>query len=158
MAHVSGLPSGGPAVLLGQDYWGLSVDQMGLNHSGGNLLSNTRGNAFLTSRIILDNTGFTRAMIGELYASYHGLKWLDLFPTFPRKKDATGHVDMWMSLVDENTLFISRFRPDSEPELSRITDQAAEHLMARGFEVFRTPAYLGLDPGGRHAHYTMRCG
>ena len=141
-------------ILLARHHWGMLVDQVGLDYSGGNLLGDAEGNAFLTSRILRDNPSFTGDLIAEFYAFYQGLQQLHLFPTFPREKDRTGHVDMWMSLVDEDTAIIAEFRADSQPDLARITDQAAGHIMALGYEVFRAPAYLGRDRLGRPAHFT----
>ena len=141
-------------VLLGEDHWDLTVDQLGLDHSGGNLLTDHQGRGFLTSRIFRDNPRLTSDMIGELYLAHQGLGWLHLFPTFPKRSDQTGHVDMWMSLVDEDTVVISDFRASSNHELIRITEEAAENLESMGYEVFRTPAFVGLHSRGQPAHFT----
>ena len=53
---------------------------------------------------------------------------------------------MWMSLLDEDTAVISEFGMGSHADLTRITDQAARHMTELGYEVFRVPAHLGLDP------------
>ena len=142
--------------LLGDDYYSVPTYDMGLYYSGGNYLAGRDRNAFVTSLILLDNpgsAGFTEEFIGELYGRYQGIDTLHIMPQLPPAVDATGHIDMWMNIVDEDTVIISEFKPGSNPTAIQITNDAVVYMEGLGYGVFRTPAWNAMQ-NGYNTHYT----
>jgi agmatine/peptidylarginine deiminase len=140
--------------LLADDYFDIPSYDIGLYYSGGNFQPGPARSGFITDIIYDDNTGFGGAYIGELYQSYQGIDTLHVFPALPPSVDGTGHIDMWMYLVDEDTVIISKFDPGSNADAITITDNAVPYMEALGFEVFRTPASNGAHSMGYDAHFT----
>jgi len=144
--------------LLGDDYFGMYTYDMGLYYSGGNFQPGPNRSAFITSLINLDNPasqGFTPAYIAELYARYQGIDTLHVMPQLPFSVDGTGHIDMWMYIVDEHNVIISRFKPGSDPTAIQITENAVPYMQNLGFTVYRTAAWVtGTYPNQTHWTYT----
>jgi len=140
--------------LLGDDHLIMTTYDMGLYYSGGNFQPGPERTGFVTSLITLDNTafeGFDEALIAELYCTFQGIDTLHIMPKLPGSVDGTGHIDMWMYLVDENSVIISQFKPGSNPDAIEITENAVPYMEDLGFEVFRTPAW---NVGNTHYTYT----
>lgn len=144
--------------LLGEDHFLMSTYDMGLYYSGGNFQPGPGGSGFVTSIINLDNTvseGFSNQFIGELYQTYQGIDTLHIMPQLPFSVDGTGHIDMWMYIVDENTVIISEFKPGSNSQAITVTENAVPYMESLGFEVFRTPAWNAPHPdNGYSTHWT----
>jgi agmatine deiminase len=135
--------------LIGTDHFLMPTYDMGLSYAGGNLLPGLSRNAFMSSIIVLDNPteeGFDENFIAELYQTYQGIDTIHIMPQLPFSVDLTGHIDMWMYIVDENTVIISEFIPGSDHEAITITDNAVIYMEALGFEVYRTPAWNANHP------------
>jgi hypothetical protein len=124
---------------------------MGLYYSGGNFLPGPNRSAFITSLIYQDNPDFSWDYIWDLYNVFQGIDTLHIMPRLPGSVDATGHIDMWMYLVDEGTVIISEFKPGSNPTAIEITNNAVVYMQDLGFEVYRSPAW---NAGGSHYTYT----
>ena len=124
---------------------------MGLYYSGGNFQPGPNRSGYITSLIFQDNPGFSTAYVGELYQKYQGIDTLHVFPRLPSSVDGTGHIDMWMYLIDEDDVIISEFVPGSNATAIQITDDAAEYMEGLGFTVWRTPAW---NVGFTHYTYT----
>jgi agmatine deiminase len=127
---------------------------MGLYYSGGNFQPGPNKSAFITSLINSDNpasAGFDATFIAELYKTYQGVETLHVFPALPGSVDGTGHIDMWMYLVDEDTVIISEFKAGSNQTAINITNNAVPYMQDLGFEVIRTPAW---NVGSTHYTYT----
>jgi len=139
-----------PTILADDEYTVPSYD-IGLYYSGGNFQPGPSRMGFVTSLIQQDNPGFSEAYLAELYSAYQGIDALVIFPRLPSTVDGTGHLDMWLYLVDENTVIISEFLPGSNATAISITDNAALFMQARGFTVVRVPAW---NAGGVHYTYT----
>jgi agmatine/peptidylarginine deiminase len=140
--------------LLGDDHFIMPTYDMGLYYSGGNFQPGPNRSGFVTSLINLDNPsseGFDAGFIAELYATYLGIDALHIMPQLPFSVDGTGHIDMWMYIVDEDTVIISKFKRESNPTAIAITDNAVPYMESLGFEVFRTPAW---NVGYTHFTYT----
>ena len=75
-----------------------------------------------------------------------------MLPQLPASVDGTGHVDMWMYLVDEDTVIISEFIAGSNATAISVTNNAVPYMQALGFEVFRTPAW---NSGFTHFTYAL---
>ncbi len=140
--------------LLADDYFMQPSYDIGLYYSGGNFQPGPNGSGFMTSLINLDNPasdGFDATFIAQLLNTYQGIETLHLMPQLPWSVDGTGHLDMWMYLVDDDTVMISEFIPGSNATAIQITNNAVPYMESLGFEVFRLPA---LNSGGVHYTYT----
>jgi len=71
-------------------------------------------------------------------------------PQLPFTVDGTGHVDMWMYLVDENTVVISEFIAGSNATALSVTNNAVPYMQALGYEVIRP---LAWNVGATHYTY-----
>jgi agmatine/peptidylarginine deiminase len=140
--------------LLGDDHFLMPTYDMGLYYSGGNFQPGPRRTGFATALLNSDNPtseGFDEAFIAELFQTYQGIDSLHIMPQLPPSVDGTGHIDMWMYLVDSNTVIISKFKEGSNATAIQITDNAVPYMQALGFEVYRTPAW---NVGATHYTYT----
>lgn len=144
--------------LLGDDDFIMPTYDMGLFYSGGNFQPGPRRTGFVTSLVTADNPaseGFDEDFIAELYQTYQGIDSLHIMPQLPSSVDGTGHIDMWMYIVDSNTVIISKFKEGSNPTAISITENAVPYMQALGFEVFRTPAWNATHPdAGYNTHWT----
>jgi agmatine deiminase len=144
--------------LLGEDHFLMSTYDMGLYYSGGNFLPGSGRSAFVSALINLDNPvseGFDADFLAGLYQTYQGIDTLHIMPQLPFTVDGTGHIDMWMYIVDENTVIISEFLPGSNSQAITITENAVPYMESLGFEVFRTPAWNAPHPDyGYNTHWT----
>ena len=122
---------------------------IGLAYAGGNFQPGPNRTGFVTSLIHLDNPtsqGFNEGYIAELFQTYQGINELHIMPQLPFSVDGTGHIDMWMNIIDEDTVIISEFKPGSDPIAINITENAVPYMQSLGFEVFRTPAWNAEHP------------
>lgn len=133
--------------ILGDDYFHMPTYDMGLDFNGGNFLVGPNRSGFVTTKILDDNTlseGFDVMFITELLQTYLGIDTLHLMPRMPSYVDGTGDIDMWMSIVDENTVIISQFIAETlppYPDAVTITNNAVSYMENLGFTVYRTPAW-----------------
>jgi agmatine deiminase len=144
--------------LLGEDYFEIPTYDMGLYYSGGNFLPGRNRIAFVSSIMNLDNpssAGFDSAFIAELCQTYQGIDTLHVMPQLPFSVDGTGHIDMWLYIVDSNTCIISEFIPGSNATAISVTNNAVPYMEALGYEVFRIPAWNASHPDNGYAtHWT----
>jgi len=140
--------------LVAEDYFGISSFPIGLYYSGGNFQPDGNGNGFKTSLIHLDNPGFGEAFIAELMQAHQGVETLHILPQLPFSVDGTGHIDMWMYLIDDDTVIISEFIPGSNPTAITITENAVTYMEGLGYEVVRVPAMNAPHPYTSNCHYT----
>lgn len=143
--------------LLGDDHFLMPTYDMGLYYSGGNFQPGPNRTGFVTSLIDLDNPpyeGFDADLIAELFQTYQGVDTLHVMPQLPFSVDSTGHIDMWMYLVDEDTVIISNFQKGSDSTAIEITDNAVSYMEDLGFEVYRTPAWNANHEYGYWTHWT----
>lgn len=141
--------------LLADDYFVNPSYDMPLYYSGGNFLPSADRQGFITALIFEDNPAFSEASVAALYSEYQGIDTLHVLPQLPPEVDGTGHIDMWMYLVDEDTVIISEFLPGSDPEALAITNNAVPYMQNLGYQVVRTPAFNANHPfGPTHFTYT----
>jgi agmatine deiminase len=143
--------------LLGDNHFLVPTYDIGLYYSGGNFLPGPSRSAFVSALIRLDNptgAGFDDAFIAELYDQYQGIDTLHIMGQLPFTVDGTGHIDMWMYLVDEDTVIISEFKPGSNPTAIQVTNDAVPYMENLGFEVIRTPAWNAVHPDAGNTHWT----
>lgn len=144
--------------LLGDDHFIMPTYDMGLYYSGGNFQPGPNRTGFVTSLVNLDNPysqGFDADFIADLFQTYQGIDTLHVMPQLPWSVDGTGHIDMWMNIVDEDTVIISKFKPGSNQQAIDITENAVPYMESLGFEVYRTPAWNANHPSeGYWTHWT----
>jgi hypothetical protein len=140
--------------IVADDYHQIPSYDIGLYYSGGNFQPGPGGWGYITSLIHQDNPGFGEPFIAELFQMYQGIETLHIFPRLPGSVDATGHIDMWFYLVDEDTVIISEFIPGSNATAIQITNDATTYMAGLGFEVIRVPDHNGYHPGDPNCHYT----
>jgi agmatine/peptidylarginine deiminase len=144
--------------LLGEDDFLMPTYDMGLYYSGGNFQPGPRRNGFMTSIVNLDNStsaGFDANLIAELCQTYQGIDTLHVMPQLPFSVDGTGHIDMWMYIVNDTTVIISEFLPGSNATAISVTNNAVPYMEALGFTVYRTPAWNAAHPDyGYNTHWT----
>ncbi|MHC4844973.1 MAG: agmatine deiminase family protein, partial [Planctomycetota bacterium] len=124
---------------------------MGLYYSGGNFQPGPNRSGFVTSLINQDNPDMSEAQIADLYQEYQGIDTLHIMPRLPSSVDGTGHIDMWMYLVDEDDVIIGEFKPGSNPTAISVTNNAVPYMESLGFTVTRVPAW---NVGFTHYTYT----
>ncbi len=139
--------------LVGDATLGVPTYDQGLYYSGGNFQPGPNRTGFCTALVNLDNPssgGHNEALIRELHDTFQGIDTLHILPQLPFSVDGTGHVDMWMYLVDENTVVISEFIAGSNATALSVTNNAVPYMQALGFEVFRPQAW---NVGATHYTY-----
>ncbi len=139
--------------LAGDDYFIHPTYDIPLYYSGGNFMASADRQGFVTALVRSDNPGLSDQVIADLYNKYQGIDTLHIFPQLPSSVDGTGHIDMWMYLVDENTVIISEFLPGSNQAAIDITNDAVPYMENLGYTVYRVPAFNDSNPNGP-AHYT----
>lgn len=139
--------------VLADDEWVSPSYDIPLYYSGGNFQASADRRGFITALAFSDNPDLTENEIAELYGEYQGIDTLHVFPQLPGSVDGTGHIDMWMYLVDEDSVIISEFLPGENPDAIQITNEAAVFMEGLGYTVHRTPAFNDSHPFGS-AHYT----
>ena len=142
-------------VRLAQDFWQIPLYDVGLYYSGGNFQADSLRNGYVTQLVNVDNPasqGFDNALIGEFYKKFQGIDTLHIFGQLPGSVDGTGHIDMWLYLIDDNRAIVSEFIPGSNQTAINITNAGAAYLEnTLGYTVWRTPAW---NVGSTHYTYT----
>ncbi|MDI9403064.1 MAG: agmatine deiminase family protein, partial [Limnohabitans sp.] len=139
--------------LVGDATLAVPTYDQGLYYSGGNFQPGPNRTGFCTALINLDNPttgGHNEALIRELHDTFQGIDTLHIMPQLPFSVDGTGHIDMWMYLVDDNTVVISEFIAGSNATALSVTNNAVPYMQALGFEVFRPQAW---NVGATHYTY-----
>jgi agmatine deiminase len=130
--------------MFGDDFLDVPTYDMGLYYSGGNFLPGPDRSAFMSALVRLDNPtsqGFNDVLIGNLYEQFQGIDTMHILPQLPFSVDGTGHIDMWLYIVDEDDCIISEFKPGSNSTAITITNNAVTYMEDLGFTVHRPPAW-----------------
>jgi agmatine/peptidylarginine deiminase len=120
--------------------WQNAVHDIGLIHSGGNFLNTSKGKAFISSLIfdaIDGNPGMTPDEIKELFLDYLNVE-VTIYERLPSEVDRVGSIDMWMMPISDNDIVVSEF--DWDASGYQETEAAVADLLAKGYNVWRTPA------------------
>jgi agmatine deiminase len=140
--------------LVADDHFVIPSYDMGLYYSGGNFQPGAGRSGFVTSLINQDNPTHGEEFIAELYHTHQGIDTLHVMPRLPSNVDGTGHIDMWLYLVDDDTAIVSEFIPGSNSTAIQITNDAAEYMAGLGYEVFRIPDSNSYHPYDPYCHFT----
>ncbi len=89
---------------------------MDLILDGGNLMVDSKGNLFMTKRTYKWNRGKSKQEVDRLLKAYFGVHTIHAleyagYPNYPA--DGTGHIDMYVKLLDDETVLITE--TDDEP-------------------------------------------
>lgn len=139
--------------LIGDNTFSVPTRHQGLYYSGGNFQPGPFRTGFCTALVNLDNPtsgGHNEALIRELHNTYQGIDTLHILPQLPFSVDGTGHIDMWMYLVDQDTVVISEFIAGSNATAISVTNNAVPYMQALGYEVIRPQAW---NVGSTHFTY-----
>jgi agmatine deiminase len=126
--------------LVAEDDFVIPSYDINLYYSGGNFQATTNRHDYITSLIFRDNP-------------YQGVDTQHIFPQLPPTVDGTGHIDMWMYIIDDDSVIISEFEPGSNQQAIEITNNAVPYMEALGFTVTRTPA-IHTGSGFNVVHWT----
>lgn len=124
-----------------------------LVHGGGNfhLESGEPGGFGHATRLIAnENSGLSESQIIGYWRDYQNLE-TTLYTPYPTYVDVTQHIDMWMIMLDDDTVMISEWINEPTASWAITSDNAAADFAARGFEVIRMPA---VRSGGTHYTFT----
>jgi len=135
----------------------IQVFSMPLILDGGNLMVDTKGDLFMTKRVYVWNSGKTQDQVDSMLKSYFGVKNIYTFEYsgYPGEpSDGTGHIDMFMKLLNDHTVLISvaetePFKSNAEKAIAFFKDRKA----ADG-EMFKVLTVKGWDDSGTWYTYT----
>ncbi len=141
-----------PAWLGG--YWSETVyqlDNLNLEHGGGNFHCVSDGNAFMSTLILDENPSYSEGDIEQIYRDYHNVE-LTIYDSLPSDVDYTGHIDMWLLPLSDTDILVGQFAPGI-PGYTE-TEAAVTDLEGRGYTVWRTPSRNDGVGGAGGIHYT----
>jgi agmatine deiminase len=133
--------------------WSVPVSRPRMELEGGNIQSNGRGTCVTTTRAVEQNeAAFTadEAYVKDTLRDYLGCRTTLIVPRLVG--EGTGHVDMFVHLVDVDTALVGEYDAADDPTNADITDRAAETLADAGFDVTRIPMPSNAD--GVYRSYT----
>ncbi len=106
----------------------LPVVQVAMRIEGGNLLSNGRGLCIATTELIDVNAdrGLTEDAASEVLRACFGATQTVFLE--PLAGEMTGHVDMFATFTDANTVVVGSIRPEDDPENAAILERNAAKL------------------------------
>ena len=99
-----------------------------LQLAGGNLLSNGQGLCITTTAMVDDNfaRGFDESGISEVLREYLGVRQVVFLE--PLNNESTGHVDMFATFTNHNTVVVGAYAPTMDPVNAAILDRNAATL------------------------------
>lgn len=127
-----------------------------LVHGGGNYHLSALRDSYCTRLIENENNGggdqynYTQQQIYGLWRNYQNVD-TTFFEPFPTTVDATQHIDMWVQVYADRSVFVSDWPNNPGSVQDVICDNAAATFASRGYSVTRLPAFL---VGGVHYTYT----
>ena len=145
----------------------LNMYELPLAQGGGNYHSFANGEAFITDTILYYNSGVNEQQVIDYFAALQGVD-LTFLGTLGIDQnggtggtwyDGTGHLDMWFMPVDDDTVLIGEYDENEWNGIPHdVTEDAADLMAARGYNVIRTPGWRTGQLGGSGTHYTYTNG
>ncbi|MHC4944089.1 MAG: agmatine deiminase family protein [Planctomycetota bacterium] len=137
----------------------MQLYDMPMMYSGGNYQSTSNKHGYITDIVYNDNPGMQEAEVMALYHDYQGVDTLHIFEAFPFSIDGTGHIDMWMNILNDDTVIIGEY-PDDNPTYPAyvITENAVTYMQSLGFTVYRVPNHNSGSGGYGGTHFTYTNG
>jgi agmatine deiminase len=135
----------------------IDVFGMPLILDGGNVMVDSKNNLYMTKRTYIWNAGKSVEQVDAILKSYFGVKNIYTFDYsgYPGEPaDGTGHIDMFMKLLNDHTVLISvaatePFKSNSEKAIAFFKNRKA----ADG-EVFKIITVKGWEDSGTWYTYT----
>ncbi len=121
-------------------FWEETVHDIGLTHGGGNFVNTSTGEAFISTLIfdaIEGNPDLDPNDVKALFRDYLNVD-VTIYDRLPSEVDRVGSIDMWMMPISNNDIVVSEF--DWDASGYQETEAIAADLLAKGFNVWRTPA------------------
>ena len=116
-------------------------------HSGGNGHFFSTNKGFASKLLLRDNPGLTEQGVKDIWMDYHGVE-LHLFDQLSFSVDGTGHIDMWLLPINDDTVIIGEWEKEDRYGSKAITDGAAQYMQSKGYTVYRTRNWN--SKGGRY--------
>ncbi len=135
----------------------IDVFAMPIIMDGGNLMVDSKGDLFTTKRLYIWNSDKTQAQVDSLLKTYFNVKNIYTFDYagYPgQPADGTGHIDMFMKLLNDHTVLISV--ADQEPFKSNAEKAIAffKGRKAADGELFKVITVKGWQDSGTWYTYT----
>jgi len=135
----------------------INVYGVNLIVDGGNIMVDSKGNLFMTKRTYLWNSSMSQEQVDSLLKNYYKVKNIYSFDYagYPgQPADGTGHIDMFMKLLNDHTVLISQ--ADTEPFRST-AEKAIEFFKNRTApdgQPYKVLPIKGWSSGGTWYTYT----
>ena len=138
------------------------VEELELAFEGGNFLANGHGVCVVSDIVLGANPQYTRKDIANLFRNRFGCTQFAMVRALD--DHATGHVDIWMSWANADTLLVGRYTEDQDPTNHAIIEgNIKEHLSGlKGptgtpINIQRVPMPSNCPTASRSADAPLRC-
>jgi agmatine/peptidylarginine deiminase len=108
---------------------GGTATEIPLQFEGGNFLANGGGLCVVSGVIEAANPQQDRAQIAALFRSHLGCSELAIVQ--PLEDFATGHVDMWMAWVNQNTLIVGEYTAEQDATNRDIIERNVSEVLSK---------------------------
>jgi agmatine deiminase len=129
--------------LSGALWPGWQLVSIGLELEGGNLLSDGTGRCVTTESALAYNPSLDETQLRRMMASDLGCR--DLIILAPLAGEATGHVDMFVTVTGPGEAIVGSYDAELDPDNADLTDRSARQLERAGFHVRRVPMPTNTD-------------
>ncbi len=135
----------------------IEVFAMPIILDGGNLMVDSKNDLFMTKRVYIWNSDKSQGQVDSLLKTYFGVKNIYSFEYsgYPGEpSDGTGHIDMFMKLLNDHTVLISV--AETEPFKSNSEKAVAffKNRKAADGEMFKVITVKGWEESGTWYTYT----
>jgi hypothetical protein len=111
-----------------------------------------RKEIIMSSLILEENDNRKQEEIVDMLKDALGVKTVTIFRRLPITADGTGHIDMWLTVLNDTDIIVSEFPYGTNGYQE--TELGARDLIARGYRVHRLPAMIVGNAGMDGIHYT----
>ncbi len=128
--------------MLGLDVYSTTSGEYELVNTGGNFLTDGKGNGFASRLIYSENPSLSTSQVDNILSEFMGIESFRTMQTLPY--DNIHHIDMHMKLLDEETLLVGQYPegvadgPQIEANLQYILDNY-QTCYGRPYKVVRIP-------------------
>jgi agmatine deiminase len=135
--------------MLGDQY-SIPVYRPDLTAEGGNFFTNGQGICFTTEYLKLQNPGKTQAKLNGIFKDYFGCEQVHYLKQL--EGNVIYHIDMFMHVVDENTILLGQYDKSESPQNYQILEDNYKYLTSlktkdgKPFEVIRVPMPSVVNP------------
>ncbi len=126
---------------------------------GGNLMVDSKSNLFMTKRTYLWNSTLSKEQVDASLKSYFNVKniyALDYagYPDYPA--DGTGHIDMFLKLLNDNTVLVSiadtePFKSNAEKAIEFFKNKTAPN--GQPYKIIKVKGWEGYNGLGNSDHF-----